>query len=258
MRGPSRGPAALTFVGAPIEALVGLGVAEVLEQAECVRDLPDRSNHVLVVGERRLFVKRTKPRGLFRRLPPEPPEARGLALLQAAEVPCARVAFTGRDPRLGCLTATFDLAPAQPLDELLAAGAFEAARLETLLDTLADLVARLHSAGLHHRDLYLNHVYADAASGRLTLIDAERVARHRGSLGRHERKDLAALEASGPPGWWTEARRARFLTRYLAACALPVGALGRLTTRVLAKAARIRAHLPRTPVGEAARPRPRG
>jgi len=232
-------------------------VADVLAHAECVRDLRDRSNHVLVVGEQRYFVKRTKPR-LFRRLPAEPPEARGLTLLAAAGVPCARVAFTGRDPRLGCLTATFDLAPARPLDDLLREGAFGEARLELLLEPLAELVARLHAAGLHHKDLYLNHLYADPPSGRLALIDAERVARHRGALGRHEVKDLAALEASGTPGLWTPARRERFLARYLAERGLPPGALEPLTARVLAKAARIRAHLPRTPVGEAARPRTRG
>jgi len=231
-----------------------LTVADVLHHAQCVRDLPDRSNHELLVGEQRLFVKRTKPRGLLRRLPPEPPEAEGLALLQAAGVPCAQVAFTGRDPRLGCLTATFDLAPAEPLDDLIRAGRIAPERLDTLADRLAALAARLHGAGLHHRDLYLNHIYGDAATDALTLIDAERVARHRGALGRQEVKDLAALDASGPPGLWSEARRARFLARYLAARALPAGALPRLTARVIAKAARIRGHLPRTPVGPTARP----
>jgi hypothetical protein len=110
----------------PLEAAGVRTVADVLLRADAVRDLPDRSNHELVVRGARYFVKRTKPQGLFRRVPDPPPEARGLALLAVAEVPAARVAFVGRDKKHGAVTGTFDLAPARPLDQWLKPGVLPA------------------------------------------------------------------------------------------------------------------------------------
>lgn len=237
-------------------------VADVLDRAEYVRDLPQRSNHVLHVAGRVLHVKRAKPRGFLRCVPREDPEARGLSRLAAAGVPCAEPVLWGRDARLGTLVATADLAPARPLDALLAQGWAPAGGAEALVGQLAALAARLHEAGLHHRDLYLNHVYADPqgerAAARLVLIDAERVGRHRARLGRRVRKDLACLLASGPAAWWEGARAAQLVHDYLAARGLPAAQGARLVARLLRKAGRIRARTPRTPVGEAARPRPAG
>ncbi|MFM8980969.1 MAG: lipopolysaccharide kinase InaA family protein [Planctomycetia bacterium] len=241
----------------------GVGsVADVLDRAEYVRDLPQRSNHVLRLAGCVLHVKRAKPRGFLRRVPREDPEARGLARLAAAGIPCAQALLWGRDRRLGTLVATADLAPARPLDALLAEGWSPPGGPGALAGALAGLAARLHDAGLHHRDLYLNHLYADPAAGagalRLVLIDAERVGRHRARLGRRVRKDLACLLASGPAAWWEPARAAQLVENYLAGRRLPAGLGARLLPRLLRKAARIRGRTPRTPVGEAARPRPGG
>lgn len=233
-------------------------VADVLDRAEYVRDLPQRSNHRLRVAGQVLHVKRAKPRGFLRRVAREDPEARGLRRLSAAGLDCAQPLLWGRDPRLGTLVATGDLAPARPLDELLAAG-WPPADAAALVARLAALAARLHEAGLHHRDLYLNHVYADPRAGaraaRLVLIDAERVGRHRTRLGRRVRKDLACLLASGPAAWWEGAHAAQLVQDYLAARGLPAAQGASLLARLLRKAGRIRARTPRTPVGEAARPR---
>ena len=255
-------PADGRLVGAPevLGALEASGVrtvADVLLRADAIRDLPDRSNHELVVRGTRYFVKVSKPRGLFRRVPDPPPEARGLALLAVAEVPAARVAFVGRDPKRGALTGTFDLAPARPLDQWLRPGALPAARIDALLAALARAVAALHGARLTHRDLYANHVYADPQAGTVALIDAERVRASGGLLSRRVVKDLAALEASLPKETVSEVARARLLVRYLHARGLPARALAQpLAKRIAAKALRIAAHVPRTPVGDAARPRP--
>jgi hypothetical protein len=230
-------------------------VADVLERSECVRDLPDRSNHVLRAGGEVVIVKRTKPRGLLGRVPAVPPEAAGIAAARAAGVPTAEVALSGVDRRLGAVTGTRDLAPARPLDELLREGRLSAEAVAALLASLSRAVAALHAARLHHRDLYLNHVYAVPSAGRVVLIDWERARRHRGALGRAVVKDLAAIEASIPPGTVGDREKGRFLVRYLAARGMPVRALAvPLARRIEAKAARIRAHVPRTPVGEAARP----
>jgi hypothetical protein len=232
-------------------------VGDVLLRSDAIRDLPDRSNHELTVRGTRYFVKRTKPHGLFRRVPDPPPEARGLALLAVAGVPAARVAFVGRDPRHGALTGTFDLAPARPLDVWLQRGALPHSAVDALLAALARAVAVLHGAGLCHRDLYANHVFADPHTLRVALIDAERVTKSGGLLSRLVVKDLAALDVSLPKDVVSEHARARLLVRYLVARGLPARALAApLAKRISRKAARIAAHVPRTPVGAAARPRP--
>jgi tRNA A-37 threonylcarbamoyl transferase component Bud32 len=88
---------------------------------------------------------------------------------------------------------------------------------------LVELVARLHAAGLVHRDLYASHVFAaDAAGGlELSLIDLARVFAPRRRRFRWFVKDLASLKFSMPRSWvqpcWD-----RFLCDYL----LTAGALG--------------------------------
>jgi hypothetical protein len=224
-------------------------VADVLARAAVVRDLASRSNHVLEAGGRRFAVKREKRRGPSR-------EARGLRAAAAAGVPVPRLAFEGRDRRLGAVVGTEHLGDARPLDDLLAAGALDERARRAALRSLARAAAALHGARLHHRDLYLNHAFADPAeaSPAVVLIDLERVGRHFGLLGRRVVKDLAAIEASMPRAV-PASDRARLLVHYLRARGLPVRALARpLARRVARKAARIRAHVPRTPVGEAARP----
>jgi Lipopolysaccharide kinase (Kdo/WaaP) family len=232
-------------------------VADLLARAACVRDLPDRSNHRLEAAGRVVHVKRTKPRR-WRALPALPPGFRAAAIVRGLGLPVAETLFTGRDPALGLVHGTADLAPARPLDDLLREGALDAAARRRVATRLARLVARLHAAGLHHRDLYLNHVWVDLARPDpvVALLDLDRLGAHRWRLSRWVVKDLAALEASAPEGTVSPRERLRFLLAWLRERGLPPRPHARrLLCRVAAKAARIRRHVPRTPVGAAARPR---
>ena len=246
----------MTALTGPAEILARLAATDVrtaedvLQRSECIRDLPDRSNHLLRAGDLVIHVKRRKGAR-------EPREAAALERVAAVGVPTPVLAFAVVDPMHGALTGTLDLAPAEPLDDLLRRG-LDAGQRAAALSALADLVAALHDAGLHHRDLYLCHVFArfDEACATLTLIDLERVGRHRKVLGRRVVKDLAALRSSVPAGTTTAEERAAFLSRYLERRGLDLGDARRerLERRIRRKSERIRAHVPRTPVGDAARP----
>ncbi len=228
-------------------------VADVLARSRSVRDLEDRSNHVLELDGVTWFVKRTKhprPKDTM------PREAAALERLAALGVPTAPLAFWGMDADEGALTGTLSLAPARPLDELLVSGVFAGGDRRRLLRVLAKTAATLHGASLHHKDLYLNHLYVDPADPALVvaLIDVERTARHRRALGRWVVKDLAALRHSIPEGTVSEEEMTRFLLRYLRERGLPrLGVITGLARRVKTKARRMARHVPRTPVGEIGR-----
>lgn len=226
-------------------------LAAVLERATCVRDLPDRANLELTLDGRRVFVKRTK-RGTVCR------EWLLARWARSNGLPTAEPVFSGSDPKLGAACGAADLAPARPLDDLLREDALPWTTRRVVLLSLASQVARLHALRRHHRDLYLNHVYVDpdAEAPVVGIIDWERSGPHWRRLGRWVVKDLASLDASVPGGTVTRSERMRFLAHYLRA--LPGADVRRdlpgLARRVVQKASRIRAHVPRTPVGEAARP----
>ncbi|MEX0885567.1 MAG: lipopolysaccharide kinase InaA family protein [Phycisphaeraceae bacterium] len=88
-----------------------------------------------------------------------------------------------------------------------------------ILTALARLVARLHGAGLFHRDLYLAHIFlspcVDAGDeATLTLIDLHRIRRARVLALRWRVKDLAALHHSTPAAAATRADRVRWFKLY--------------------------------------------
>jgi Lipopolysaccharide kinase (Kdo/WaaP) family len=66
-----------------------------------------------------------------------------------------------------------DLAGFQAADKLISSGF----SFDRLLPSTADLAGKLHSSGLHHRDLYLCHFFvkAEGDNMQLRLIDAARV-----------------------------------------------------------------------------------
>ena len=245
----------MTRIEGPPEIIARLGeaglhsVADVLAASTCTRDLPDRSNHILEAAGLTIHVKRRKGGN-------EPREALALERVRAAGVPTAMPAFDGVDPAQGAVTGTLDLAPSEPLDDWLRRG-LTAEQRAAAFETLAGITARLHDAGLHHRDLYLCHIFMRFEDGRAAaaLIDLERLGTHRRPLGRRVVKDLAAIRSSLPEGTTTPEERRRFLARYLELRGLDPDVLDKLHRRVRRKAARIRAHVPRTPVGEAARPK---
>ena len=227
-------------------------VGDVLSHSECVRRLPARSNFRLHLGDDLFHVKATYGR---RARLPAPKEAAALAWCREHRVPTAELVFQGQT-RACAITATRDLSPAAPLDDVLRADTLDARGRAQALRQVAQLTARMHDGGHHHRDLYLNHLFLDPADpeGTVRVIDVERLRRHRRQLGRRVIKDLAALEHSAAP-LVPAGERTRFLIRYLAIRGLPRrGVLPGLVRRIQAKAARIGAHVPRTPVGAAARP----
>jgi tRNA A-37 threonylcarbamoyl transferase component Bud32 len=85
-------------------------------------------------------------------------------------------------------------------------------RLEALAEIFASQVARLHDAGLCHKDLNVYHVLVDGEG--LRLIDVGRVARFRRR--RWIVKDLASLLASASREGIPHSTARRFLGRYLA------------------------------------------
>lgn len=236
---------------AALEAAGVRTVADAVARSECVRDLRDRSNHVLRAGGLVLHVKRTKRAKASR-------EAAAIEFLAGIGVPTARLAFHGAQRGVGAVAATHDLAPARPLDDLLRERALTPAAVDAAFQALAAAAARMHEARVHHNDLYLNHVFVDPTGARpgVVVIDTERVERHVGVLPRAVVKDLACVEASIPEGTVDLTYRARLVVHYLRARRFPVRTLlGNLLRRVSKKVDAIRAHVPRTPVGAAARPR---
>ena len=102
---------------------------------------------------------------------------------------------------------------------------------------------RLHDRGLCHRDLYWNHLFCATpfTDASPVLLDVERVFAPRWRVRRWVVKDLAALWASVPVPVSGRAGL-RFLRSYLGQS---LARHRRLMLAVIAKAQRIRAHLPR-------------
>lgn len=88
-------------------------------------------------------------------------------------------------------------------DEFLTRHGADSTEVGAFTAALADLVARLHAAGLVHRDLYAAHIFLERSEGpvKLYLIDLARVFRPRWRRFRWRVKDLAALKYSMPAAW---------------------------------------------------------
>jgi heptose I phosphotransferase len=118
-----------------------------------------------------------------------------------------------------------------------------AARRALILQ-LADLVRRLHGAGLFHRDLYLAHIFIGPdvdGPPQLFLIDLQRVVAPRWRRWRWMIKDLAALNFSSAQAGVPGAERLRWLRHYLGVRRLRAEDR-RLVRAVAAKSARMARH----------------
>jgi tRNA A-37 threonylcarbamoyl transferase component Bud32 len=111
---------------------------------------------------------------------------------------------------------------------------------------VAALVARLHTAGWYHRDLYLEHlVLARRGPSRLALLDVGRARRQAQVRRRWFVKDVAALLHSAPDAVCAR-ERLRLLARYLDERGVSERPARRVFAReVERKARRIAAHAPR-------------
>ena len=105
------------------------------------------------------------------------------------------------------------------LEELTASGDLPPLLRRRLIVAVGDLLRAMHDAGVHHRDCYLAHIFADTAQweeGRLALaiIDLHR-AWVRGRLPRRwRRRDLAALLVSAASLRLTARELLRFAPAY--------------------------------------------
>lgn len=89
-----------------------------------------------------------------------------------------------------------------------------------LIIAMAELAARMHGAGLCHRDFYLCHLVMQRAEWskgevRLTLVDLHRMLRHQPSAGSAVMKDIAGLIFSAMDCGFGEQDWALFRQHYL-------------------------------------------
>ena len=181
----------------------------VTERQNCTLDVPGEGGRSV-----RLHIKRywpTSGRGT-----PAGEELQGIRLLETAGVPTVPLVASGELPDGRSFVITEDLAGFRPADKLIADGV----AFEKLLEPTADLAARLHNEGLHHRDLYLCHFFVrlpeDSGVPELRLIDAARVRALPRFLMRRRWivKDLGQFWYSAQSLPITEEQRARWLARY--------------------------------------------
>jgi hypothetical protein len=204
-----------------------------------LRALPDRENWRVSLAGRVFFVKRHRPvKGLSRT--PARAEWEAVRVLRRAGIRCMRPLAMGEDVRKGS-TIWVERSAGEPLDDLLRRGVAPALRRELVLEA-AGILRRMRLREIHHRDMYLCHLFADPgapAGERLTVIDLQRSRRIPGLRGRWFVKDVAQLLHSAPRPPVTGADLARFLRAYFA-----VGKLGpaekAFARRVSRKAAWIR------------------
>jgi heptose I phosphotransferase len=109
----------------------------------------------------------------------------------------------------------------QYIKEYLAAPSTAAVRRakHKLGRSLADLAARMHAHGFHHRDFYLCHIFVREHAAKepdIKLIDLERAGRHSLMRQRWAVKDLAQIHYSSLAVPVTDWDRLRFFARYCA------------------------------------------
>jgi lipopolysaccharide kinase (Kdo/WaaP) family protein len=181
------------------------------------RTLEDRENCTLETTLRdgrtiRWHIKRYPPSRRFAL--PANIEAGGHRALEAQQIPTATLIGYGTLPDRRGFIIFEDLAGYDAADKLIESGT----PFETLLEPTADLVAKLHGAGLHHRDLYLCHFFAKVSGGSVDvkLIDPARVRRlpRLFAPNRWIVKDLAQFWYSGTKLPVTDEQRTRWLARY--------------------------------------------
>jgi hypothetical protein len=185
------------------------------DRENCVWNLPAPDGALL-----KLHVKRYRQSAQAK--PFAALEAEGYRLLQSHGIPTATVVTHGTLPNGQSFIVTEDLTGFTPADKLLES----AARFGELLIPTADLTAKLHTAGLHHRDLYLCHFMARTKGNSppdLRLIDAARVRPLSATILRRRwvLKDLSQFWYSTTTLPITPAERENWLARYAAQTAAP-------------------------------------
>lgn len=164
-------------------------------------------------------------------------EGRSLLMTQALPAFCDLLEFVGgREP--GSSLGKRDLS-AEGRDGTGPASAVGFSRRE-LLNRVVDITRRMHAAGLHHQDFYLNHLLLCDADGQpdIRVIDLGRVQWRSQLALRWIIKDLAQLNFSA--GRVSTRDRLRFLRLYLGRSFRPEDRA--LVQRIVRKSQRIAAH----------------
>jgi hypothetical protein len=204
----------------PILREIGIDAEAVFDHPDIKvwRSIRERENCTLdadlVDGRHiRFHIKRYHPARGF--TTPADDEARGIRALQIERIPTVPLVGWGRLADGRSFVITEDLGAYRDAEKLVRQGSVPFA---ALLEPTADLAAKLHGEGLHHRDMYLCHFFArENDPSDLRLIDAARVRRLPGWPTRRRWivKDLAQFWYStmGLPGV-DEQQRCRWLERY--------------------------------------------
>lgn len=182
----------------PLFREVGLDAEAVFdhEQIRAWRKLSDRENCTLDFTDRngdshRWHIKRY-PAPMIGLRSPADLEVEGYRALHSRDIPTASLVGWGQLSDRRSFVISEDLNGYEASDKLLADGSVS---FDRLLEPTAQLAAKLHGAGLHHRDLYLCHFFAgvDSEQVDLKLIDVARVRPLRSPLTRRRWivKDLA-------------------------------------------------------------------
>jgi heptose I phosphotransferase len=198
---------------------VGLDAEAVFDHPDIKvwRSLPERDNCTLDADlpdgrHVRLHVKRYRPqRGMKT---PADEESLAIRALETHQIPTVPLVGWGKIADGRSFLITEDLSSYRESEKLVRD---EGLPFEQLLEPTADLAARLHAAGLHHRDLYLCHFFARPdAPNDLRLIDAARVKRLPAWPMRQRWivKDLAQFWFSTTALPVTDEQRTRWLARY--------------------------------------------
>lgn len=221
---------------------VGLDGDAVFEdpRIHCWRDIRERQNCTLdeTLGDGRairLHIKRFKRPGDDG----AQAEVRGIQLLQESGIATVPLVAWGHSSAGRGFIITEDLAGFRDAEQAVRAGL----PLDRLISPIAAMSARLHQAGLHHRDLYLCHFFVrvEAEQVELRLIDAARVSRlPRWFARRWIIKDLAQLIYSLQQVDATADQQQRLLADYAAARKL--ASVDRLQRSIARKVRRIAAH----------------
>jgi heptose I phosphotransferase len=152
-------------------------------------------------------------------------EWRALLAFHAHNIPTMTPICAGSKPLLWKIEKesfllTDDLGEASRLNDFLKINGAMPCRGEVLetkkriLENLADITRRMHSAGMNHRDYYLCHILMDNRE-RLYVIDLHRV-NVRDKVGKRWMvKDLAALLFSSLEVSVTHGQRLAFYKRYM-------------------------------------------
>jgi hypothetical protein len=204
----------------PIFRELGIDADAVFDhpQIRAWRTLDDRENCTLdaTLQDGRVIRWHVKRYAATQRSPtPAELEMTGSKLLQDAQIPAATLVAWGKIDDGRSFVVTEDLAGYRAADKAIEGGL----PFDRVREATADLAAKLHNAGLHHRDLYLCHFFVKPGDDAVDvkLIDVARVKKLPALFTRQRWivKDLAQFWYSTLSLPVSDEQREAWLARYI-------------------------------------------